>query len=395
MRKAGGEVTGKGGTALATSFLQSESFIYVLYIIAFALFIQGLRGLSGPTSAVRGNRTAAVGMAIAVIATLLEPRRGQLGPDRARPRARDRGGGAGGAQREDDRDAPDGGALQRRRGWRRGADLVGGVPPLRLDLRLAHDPHPRRNGRRRDPEPGGRPTYVAIFSVFAAIVGSISFWGSNIAFGKLQEIIPGRPISFGSAQQAVNLVLLILALAAGIDLVAGAHSRSAVHRHARGRRAARQRGGAADRRRGHAGGDLAAERLHRALRGGDGDGARQPRADRRGHDRRRLGLDPHEPDGDCDEPLDPRDRRRRLRRRRRGGGRLGRGRARGDRALHHRRRRRDPARLRQPRRGGARLRDGGRAGPARGARARLASSSSGGWTSNTRSTPWRGGCRAT
>jgi NAD(P) transhydrogenase subunit beta len=71
---------------------------------------------------------------------------------------------------------------------------------------------------------GGVPTYVAIFSVFAAIVGSISFWGSNIAFGKLQELIPGRPISFGSAQQAVNLVLLVLALAAGIDLVAGAHS---------------------------------------------------------------------------------------------------------------------------------------------------------------------------
>jgi NAD(P) transhydrogenase subunit beta len=68
------------------------------------------------------------------------------------------------------------------------------------------------------------PTYVAVFSVFAAIVGSISFWGSNIAFGKLQEIIPGRPISFGSAQQAVNGLLLVLVLAAGIDLVAGAHS---------------------------------------------------------------------------------------------------------------------------------------------------------------------------
>ena len=27
--------------------------------------------------------------------------------------------------------------------------------------------------------------------MFAAIVGSISFWGSNIAFGKLQEILPG------------------------------------------------------------------------------------------------------------------------------------------------------------------------------------------------------------
>ena len=38
------------------------------------------------------------------------------------------------------------------------------------------------------------PTYVAIFSLFAAIIGSVSFWGSNIAFGKLQEILPGRPI---------------------------------------------------------------------------------------------------------------------------------------------------------------------------------------------------------
>jgi NAD(P) transhydrogenase subunit beta len=72
----------------------------------------------------------------------------------------------------------------------------------------------------------GVATYVAIFSVFAAIVGSVSFWGSNIAFGKLQEIIPGRPISFGSAQQIVNLVLLILAVAAGVDLITGAHSQA-------------------------------------------------------------------------------------------------------------------------------------------------------------------------
>ncbi len=45
--------------------------------------------------------------------------------------------------------------------------------------------------------------YVAIFSLFAAIVGSISFWGSNIAFGKLQEILPGRPIQL-PGQQFIN-----------------------------------------------------------------------------------------------------------------------------------------------------------------------------------------------
>jgi len=32
---------------LASSFLQEQNFLDVLYIIAFALFIQGLRGLSG------------------------------------------------------------------------------------------------------------------------------------------------------------------------------------------------------------------------------------------------------------------------------------------------------------------------------------------------------------
>ena len=54
------------------------------------------------------------------------------------------------------------------------------------------------------------PTYVAIFSLFAAIVGSVSFWGSNIAFGKLQEILPGRPIIDrpGRTQQLLNLALL-------------------------------------------------------------------------------------------------------------------------------------------------------------------------------------------
>jgi proton-translocating NAD(P)+ transhydrogenase subunit beta len=214
---------------LATSFLRSESFIYILYILAFTLVIQGLRGLVGPRTAVRGNRVAAVGMAIAVIATLLKEGEGNwglialgvaLGVAVGVPAARQVkmtampqmvalfngvGGGAvaliswvefrhygssyGSHTVSIARELPSGFVLQT------GALQIGGVP-----------------------------TYVAIFSVLAAIIGSISFWGSNIAFGKLQEIIPGRPISLGAAQQAFNLVLLVLALAAGVDLIAGAHS---------------------------------------------------------------------------------------------------------------------------------------------------------------------------
>ncbi len=206
---------------LATSFLQGESFIYVLYIIAFALFIQGLRGLAGPTTAVRGNRIAAVGMAIAVIATFLSPGEGNwglialglaLGVAVGVPAARNVkmtampqmvalfNGVGGGAV-----------ALISWVEFRHLGSTYGSHTVLTTESGISISV-------------GGVPTYVAIFSVFAAIVGSISFWGSNIAFGKLQEVIPGRPISFGSAQQIVNLVLLILALAAGIALVGGTHS---------------------------------------------------------------------------------------------------------------------------------------------------------------------------
>jgi len=215
---------------LASTFLQSESFIYVLYIVAFALFIQGLRGLAGPTSAVRGNRTAAVGMGIAVIATLLNPGEGNwglialgiaLGVAVGVPAARQVkmtampqmvalfNGVGGGAV-----------ALISWVEFRHHGSTYGSHT-----LSFAHEfPSGLVLQSGASIQIGGVPTYVAIFSVFAAIVGSISFWGSNIAFGKLQEIIPGRPISFGSAQQIVNLVLLILAVAAGVALVNGAHS---------------------------------------------------------------------------------------------------------------------------------------------------------------------------
>ncbi|WP_143105230.1 NAD(P)(+) transhydrogenase (Re/Si-specific) subunit beta, partial [Pseudonocardia ammonioxydans] len=47
------------------------TIVPILYIIAFGLFIYGLSGLTGPRTAVRGNLIAAVGMGLAVVATLL------------------------------------------------------------------------------------------------------------------------------------------------------------------------------------------------------------------------------------------------------------------------------------------------------------------------------------
>src|SRR5438876_10197856 len=51
--------------------MSRSDFIHLFYVVAFILFITGLRMLRGPRTAVRGNQIAAVGMAIAVIATLL------------------------------------------------------------------------------------------------------------------------------------------------------------------------------------------------------------------------------------------------------------------------------------------------------------------------------------
>jgi H+-translocating NAD(P) transhydrogenase subunit beta len=175
--------------------------VQLLYIIAFALFIYGLMGLTGPRTAVRGNRIAAVGMAIAVVATLLIPGMGNwgliivgvaIGTAVGIPAARQVRMTA----------MPQMVALFN--------GVGGGAVALIAWVEFRH------SGGFAD-----EPTYVAIFSLFAAIVGSVSFWGSNIAFGKLQEILPGRPISIGPAQQVVNLALLVAAVACGTAIVAG------------------------------------------------------------------------------------------------------------------------------------------------------------------------------
>ena len=51
--------------------------------------------------------------------------------------------------------------------------------------------------------------------LFSALIGSISFSGSLVAFGKLQEILPGRPIVF-AGQQVVNGVLFVALVAVGV-----------------------------------------------------------------------------------------------------------------------------------------------------------------------------------
>jgi len=70
------------------------------------------------------------------------------------------------------------------------------------------------------PEPGAPSVDISASIMLSALIGAISFAGSMIAFAKLQELIGGRPITY-PGQQAVNAVVLLVGLAAGIALVAG------------------------------------------------------------------------------------------------------------------------------------------------------------------------------
>jgi len=57
--------------------------------------------------------------------------------------------------------------------------------------------------------------------VLSALIGSISFAGSAVAFAKLQELVSGRPIVF-PGQNVVNLLVLAAAALLGVVAVAGA-----------------------------------------------------------------------------------------------------------------------------------------------------------------------------
>jgi NAD(P) transhydrogenase subunit beta len=195
--------------ALADSFLQDPDFIDALYILAVILFIVGLRGLAGPQTAVRGNKVAAVGMAVAVVATLLKP---GVVPDVQTAVLIAVGVAVGTAV-----------GVPAARSVKMTAmpqmvALFNGVGGGAVALIAWSEFRRRFSG-----ESGEWDETVMIASLFAAIIGSISFWGSNIAFGKLQEILSGRPISL-PGQQLINLILLVICVGSAVAIAAGEHS---------------------------------------------------------------------------------------------------------------------------------------------------------------------------
>jgi NAD(P) transhydrogenase subunit beta len=172
--------------------------VQYLYLLAVVLFILGIRQGTHPTTAKRGNMVAAVGMAIAVVTTLLLDGIGNWGLIVV-------GITVGTA--------------------------VGVVASIRVQMTAMPQMVALYNG-----VGGGAVALIAwaefrhllgsgeeipldelIPIVFSMVIGSISFWGSLIAFGKLQGLIPSQPLKV-PGQQVLNALLLIGIVAACVNL---------------------------------------------------------------------------------------------------------------------------------------------------------------------------------
>jgi len=165
-----------------------------LYIVSFSMFIFGVSRGTHPTTAKQGNLIAAGGMAVAVATTLLLDGIGNWGL------------------------IITGLAI---------GTTVGVVASLRVQMTAMPQMVALYNG-----VGGGAVALIAwsefrqglteldeglitqipletfVPVLFSMVVGSVSFWGSNIAFSKLQGIIPGQPIKV-PGQQVLNALLVV------------------------------------------------------------------------------------------------------------------------------------------------------------------------------------------
>jgi H+-translocating NAD(P) transhydrogenase subunit beta len=174
----------------------------LLYLVTIVTFILALRFLSNPATARRGNQIGAVGMLVAIIVTFAQDAIVSYWEIAVGMVV---GGafGAVAARKVRMTAMPQMVAL---------FNGVGGGAAALISLAEFHN---------LAPDPGTLKTDISTSIMLSAIIGSISFAGSMIAFAKLQELIGGRPIVY-PLQQATNALLFAAVLAAGIAIAAGA-----------------------------------------------------------------------------------------------------------------------------------------------------------------------------
>jgi H+-translocating NAD(P) transhydrogenase subunit beta len=180
----------------------SQNASNLAYLVTIVCFVLALRFLSSPTTARRGNWIGAAGMAVAVAVTLAHEDFGNYGLIVV---ATVVGGvfGAVAARRVKMTAMPQMVAL---------FNGVGGGAAALVSMAEFHD---------RAPDPGRLHGDVSVAIIASALIGSVSFAGSMVAFAKLQELIEGRPITY-PGQKFGNLALLAAVVACGVAVVAGA-----------------------------------------------------------------------------------------------------------------------------------------------------------------------------
>lgn len=170
----------------------TQNIINLAYLIAVALFIIGIKKLTSPTTARQGNQIAGVGMFIALVATLFMENIVTyewiaLGTILGAPL------GYISAKKVKMTSMPEMVALFNGVGG-------GAIALIALSEYYAWTQ-----------ADVGLTTDVEFASLLSLIIGSISFWGSIIAFLKLSERIKGSPITL-PGQQFINGLLLAGAL---------------------------------------------------------------------------------------------------------------------------------------------------------------------------------------
>tara|TARA_B100001245_G_scaffold217349_1_gene185755 strand:+ start:305 stop:1702 length:1398 start_codon:yes stop_codon:yes gene_type:complete len=174
----------------------SSNIENVFYLLSASLFIIGLKQLASPATARNGNRLASIGMLIAIIITIVKYTNTNFE-------------------------------------WIIIGFFIGGILGLVLSRYVQMTAMPQLVAI-FNAFGGGASALVAIYEImysrepitvtftlasiaFATVVGSITFTGSFIAFGKLQGIVSSRPILL-PLRNYLNLILLIAIIVFAIAL---------------------------------------------------------------------------------------------------------------------------------------------------------------------------------
>ncbi len=173
-----------------------ETFTQVTYLVASVLFILGLRSLTKPDTARRGMHYAALGMVLAIVGTLVQQE----------------------IVRFD---------------WIIGGLVLGTIIGIPLGTRVPMTAMPQRIaishmfgalaatlvGIAEYWLHGAELGTAKIAAVgFEVLFGALTVTGSFMAFGKLQELITGRPVTY-KGQNAVNISLFAITVAMFVYLI--------------------------------------------------------------------------------------------------------------------------------------------------------------------------------